>query len=114
MMKKCSVNLLKYGLAKHLKKIAQIDINVDPVFASSKGVFSANQPAFYNTYFTYLDYKLPPSIISVDLKGVPGHFSRIFPSTTTKKNHHCHHKVYKVLLAKAGLCLTAPKPFFLL
>ena len=39
-MKKCSVNLLKYGLAKHLKEAAQIDINIDPVFASSKGVFS--------------------------------------------------------------------------
>jgi hypothetical protein len=41
MMKKSSVNLLKYGLAKHLKETAQIDINIDPVFASSKGVFSA-------------------------------------------------------------------------
>ena len=40
-MKKSSVNLLKYGLAKHLKETAQIDINIDPVFASSKGVFSA-------------------------------------------------------------------------
>jgi hypothetical protein len=33
MMKKSSVNLLKYGLAKHLKETAQIDINIDPVFA---------------------------------------------------------------------------------
>ena len=41
MMKKSSVNLLKYGLAKHLKETAQIDINIDPAFASSKGVFSA-------------------------------------------------------------------------
>ena len=41
MMKKSSVNLLKYGLAKYLKETAQIDINIDPVFASSKGVFSA-------------------------------------------------------------------------
>ena len=41
MMKKSSVNLLKYGLAKHLKETAQIDINIDPVFASSKDVFSA-------------------------------------------------------------------------
>jgi hypothetical protein len=41
MMKKCSVNLLKYGLAKHLKETAQIDINIDLVFATSNGVFSA-------------------------------------------------------------------------
>jgi hypothetical protein len=41
MMKQISVNLLKYGLAKHLKETAQIDINIDPVFASLKGVFSA-------------------------------------------------------------------------
>jgi hypothetical protein len=40
MMRKSSINLLKYGLAKHLKEAAQIDINIDPVFASSKGVFS--------------------------------------------------------------------------
>ena len=39
MMNKCSVNLLKYGLAKHLKETVQIDINIGPVFASSKGVF---------------------------------------------------------------------------
>ena len=40
-MQKSSTNLLKYGLAKHLKKTAKIDINIDPVFASSKDVFSA-------------------------------------------------------------------------
>ena len=38
MMKKTSVNLLKYGLVKHLKETAQIDINIYPVFASLKGV----------------------------------------------------------------------------
>jgi hypothetical protein len=43
--KKDGENLLKYGLAKHSKETAQIDINIDPVFASSKGVFSAVRPA---------------------------------------------------------------------
>jgi hypothetical protein len=40
-MKKSSVNWLKYRLTKHLKETVQIDINIDPVFLSSKGVFSA-------------------------------------------------------------------------
>jgi hypothetical protein len=40
-MKKCWVNWLKYRLAKHLKETAQIDINIDPVFASSKVGFAA-------------------------------------------------------------------------
>ena len=41
MMKKCWVNWLKHRLPKHLKQTALIDINIDPVFASSKVVFAA-------------------------------------------------------------------------
>jgi hypothetical protein len=70
-----------------------------------------------------MHYKLSPSTISVDLKGVPGHLSQILTSTTTQKCHYveptfiqqslwcarieCNTidiiKVYKVLLANSWL-----------
>jgi hypothetical protein len=92
-------------------------------------VYFYNQPAFYNTYFTYLHYKLSPSTISVDFKGVPGHLSQIFMSTTTQKCHYvkptfiqqslwcvrieCNTtdiiKFYKVLLENSWLMFDCPK-----
>lgn len=65
MMKKSSVNLLKYGLAKHLKETAQIDINIDPVFASSKGVFSAVLTDMKKKGFGAVKHK--PAICQEDL-----------------------------------------------
>ena len=75
--------------------------------------------------------KLSPSTISVDLKGVPGHLSQIFTSTTTQKCHYveptfiqqsllcakieCNTidiiKFYKVLLTNSWLMLDCPKVF---
>ena len=78
-----------------------------------------------------MHYKLSPSNISVDLKGVPGHLSQIFTSTTQK----CHYveptfiqqslwcariecntidiiKFYKVLLANSWIMFDCPKTFF--
>jgi hypothetical protein len=65
MMKKSSVNLPRYGLAKHLKETAQIDINIDPVFASSKGVFSAVLTDMKKKGFGAVKYK--PAICQEDL-----------------------------------------------
>ena len=65
MMKKSSVNLLKYGLAKHLKETAQIDINIDPVCASSKGVFSAVLTDMKKKGFGAVKHK--PAIFQEDL-----------------------------------------------
>jgi hypothetical protein len=65
MMKKSSVNLLRYGLAKHLKETAQIDINIDPVFASSEGVFSAVLTDMKKKGFGVVKHK--PAICQEDL-----------------------------------------------